>query len=373
MSRELPYSSTGLFLPDFCTIRMAFAALVVGELLAIVLTLGAGSGSAGGLLELALTSLFIQWVALGSSALLCVSRRTFERWGDVAAAAASYVVILAVALAVSEVAWQFVLPRLADPSVAVQWEFQQQRDGLGSLHPLTAQVAHAEFIWRNLGIAAVAALVALRYFYIQHQSRVRMESETRAHIQALQSRIRPHFLFNSMNTIASLTRSEPAMAEQVTEDLAALFRVSLGDASVPGTLDDELEVCAQYLRIEAQRLGDRLVSEVDICAVPGDALLPRLILQPLIENAVYHGVEPSPDGGRIILDGQLDGDMIQLRISNTVPRVAQTVRGPGNAMALDNVRQRLDAFFNGAARFEIDAQADHFTVSLVIPYRKRGE
>ncbi|MFT5173248.1 MAG: two-component system sensor histidine kinase AlgZ [Gammaproteobacteria bacterium] len=373
MSRESPNSSTGLFLPDFCTIRMAFMVLVIGELLAIVLTLGAGSGTTGGFRELALTSLFIQWVALGSSALLCVSRTTFERWGNAATAAASYVLILAVALAVSEAAWRFVLPRLSDPSLATVWEFAQQSDELGSLRPLTPQVAHIEFLWRNVGIAAVSALVALRYFYVQHQSRVRMESETRARIQALQSRIRPHFLFNSMNTIASLTRSDPAMAEQVTEDLAALFRVSLGDASVPGTLEEELEVCRQYLRIEAQRLGERLVSEVDTSAVPADALVPRLILQPLIENAVYHGVEPSPDGGRIIIGGQLDGQVIHLRVRNTVPRVVQPVRRSGNSMALDNVRQRLDVFFGGAARFSIDAQADHFTVSLAIPYRKRGD
>jgi two-component system sensor histidine kinase AlgZ len=373
MSVESSNLNTGLFLPDFCTIRMLFVVLVVGELLAIVLTLGGGAGSAGGFRDLALTSLFIQWVTLGSSALLCLSRSTFERWGNAAVAAASYLLILAVAMAVSEVAWRFVLPRLSDPSLATVWEFAYHNDGLGSLRPLMPQIAHFEFMWRNLGITAVAALVALRYFYIQHPSRVRMESETRARIQALQSRIRPHFLFNSMNTIASLTRSDPAIAEQVTEDLAALFRVSLGDASVPGTLEDELEVCRQYLRIEAQRLGDRLVSVTDTDDVPADAVLPRLILQPLIENAVYHGVEPSPKGGRITIDGHLDGDTVHLRVRNTVPRVAQHVRRSGNSMALDNVRQRLEAFFRGAVRFEVDAQAEHFTVSLAIPYRKRGE
>ena len=367
MTRESPNLYSDLFLPDFCALRMVFAVVVLGELLAIVLTLSAGVGSTDDFRDLALTSLFIQWVALGSSALLCLARGTFARWGNTAAATASYLLILAVALAVSEVAWQLVLPRLADPLLA-----SARGAALQGGDTSTTLSAHAHFMWRNLGIAAVAALVALRYFYIQHQMRLRVESEARARIQALQSRIRPHFLFNSMNTIASLTRSEPALAEQVTEDLAALFRVSLGDASVPGTLEEELDVCRQYLRIEAQRLGERLMIETDVDAVPGDALLPRLSLQPLLENAIYHGVEPSPNGGHITIRGQMDGDMIRLLVGNTVSRDAQPLRRSGNSMALENVSQRMDAFFQGAARFEVDAQAEQFTVSLTIPYRKRG-
>jgi two-component system sensor histidine kinase AlgZ len=351
---------------------MVFAVIVAGELLAIVLTLGAGAGVSGGFRDLALTSLFVQWVALGSSALLCVARSTFERWGNTAAAAASYLLILGVALLVSEAVWLFVLPRLTNQSLALVWEFAQQGEGLGAPRPLSLQVAHGQFLLRNLGIAAIAALVALRYFYVQHQVRVRMESESRARFQALQSRIRPHFLFNSMNTIASLARSEPALAEQVTEDLAALFRVSLGDAGVPGTLGEEFEVCRQYLRIEAHRLGERLLVETDTDAVPGDALLPRLILQPLLENAVHHGVEPSPDGGRISIDARMEGQTIHLRVTNTVPVTAQAEPRAGNAMALENVRLRLDAFFHGAAKFEVDAHAGQFTVSLRIPYRQRG-
>jgi two-component system sensor histidine kinase AlgZ len=366
-------SHSELFLPDFCSVRMVFAVVMVGELLAMVLTLGAGAGAPGGFRELALNSLFIQWVALLSSALLCIARGVFERCGNTLAAVASYLLILLVALLVSETAWRWVLPHIIDPGLVLAWEFAPQGEGLGAPYPLTLHVGHWEFLLRNLGITAVSALVALRYFYVQHQARMRMESEARARIQALQSRIRPHFLFNSMNTIASLTRSEPALAEQVTEDLAALFRVSLGDASVPGTLAEELEVCRQYLRIESQRLGERLASETETDTVPGDALLPRLILQPLIENAVYHGVEPAPAGGRIVIQGRLEGDTIHLRVVNTVPPQAQSAHRQGNSMALWNVRQRIDAYFQGEAHFDIDAQAEQFTVSLAIPYRRRGE
>ena len=259
--------------------------------------------------------------------------------------------------------------------MAAVWEFSQTNKGLGSPSPLSTPISHIAFLLRNLGITAVVALVALRYFYVQHQSRVRMESETRARIQALQSRIRPHFLFNSMNTIASLARSEPALAEQVTEDLAALFRVSLGDASVPGNLNEELEVCRQYLRIEAQRLGERLQCEWDTDALPGQALLPRLTLQPLLENAVYHGVEPSPDGGRIEISGRVEDEFVVLQLVNTVASKEHQHRSrrTGNLMALDNVRQRLEAFFGGQAEFKIKASAGQFTVLLRFPYRQSGD
>jgi len=230
-----------------------------------------------------------------------------------------------------------------------------------------------EFLLRNLGIAAVVALATLRYFYVQHQWQARAESEAQARIQALQSRIRPHFLFNSMNTIASLTRSEPALAEQVTEDLASLFRVSLGDARLPGTVAQELEVCRQYLRIEAQRLGERLDIQVDSEGLPGDGMLPALTLQPLLENAIYHGVEPAPDGGQVRVSGRFEDQRIVISVENTVPPAPSRsgARGhrDGNSMALDNVRQRMEAFFSGEARVETSSGDGRFRVEVEFPYR----
>jgi two-component system sensor histidine kinase AlgZ len=372
MSTPPPEPGRDLFLPDFCGIRMVFALVVVGELLAIVLTLHPGSHRLGGFPELALTSLFVQWVALGSAALLCLGRRVLERLGNTVAATCACVLILGVTLAVTEAAYWLVLPQMSDPLLASVWEFSLGDDGLGPARPVLSAVSHMEFLGRNLGIAAVVALVVLRYFYVQHQWKSRIESESRARIQALQSRIRPHFLFNSMNTIASLTRSAPAVAEQVTEDLAALFRVSLGDASVPGTLAQELEVCRQYLRIEAHRLGERLASDTDTDGLPGDALLPALTLQPLLENAVYHGVEPAPDGGHISLRGRFDGERIVMSVENSLPAAVTGGERAGNAMALDNVHQRVEAFFAGDARLRVTPGDDRFRVDVEFPYRKRS-
>ena len=370
MTRAPENPDRELFLPDFCDMRMVFAVVVVGELLAIILTLNPMSSRPGGFPELAFASLFVQWVALGSAGALCVCRRPLARLGNTGAATVSYLLILTVTLGVSEAAYWIVMPQMSDPALATVWEFSFGEDGLGPARPVSTVMSHGDFVVRNVGIAAVVGLVVLRYFYVQHQWKARMESESRARIQALQSRIRPHFLFNSMNTIASLARSEPALAEQVTEDLAALFRVSLGDASVPGTLAQELEVCRQYLRIESQRLGERLASDGDTDALPGDALLPALTLQPLVENAVYHGVEPAPDGGHIRVDGRLEGERILVSVENSVPRSGAAAARAGNAMALDNVRQRMEAFFAGDSRFKVVPGDGLFRVELEFPYRK---
>jgi len=215
---------------------------------------------------------------------------------------------------------------------------------------------HWRWLGGNLLIALIVSAVALRYFYVQHQWRAQLERETRARIQALQSRIRPHFLFNSMNTIASFTRSHPEVAEQVVEDLADLFRVSVSDARVPSSLARELELARQYLRIEGLRLGTRLRVSWALADFPPGARVPALTLQPLLENAVYHGVEPDPRGGRIEVSLEThehgwSGQTIRLRIMNSIP--PEGSRRAGHGVGLENVQERLEAFFGGRCRFAV--------------------
>ena len=226
---------------------------------------------------------------------------------------------------------------------------------------------HREFILQNLAISGIVAAVALRYFYLQFQWRNKVRSEAQARVQALQSRIRPHFLFNSMNTIASLTRSQPGLAEQVVEDLADLFRISLGDASVPVALGKELDLCRQYLRIEQLRLGPRLRTQWRTDALPNDAQLPALVLQPLLENAVYHGVEPSAAGGLISVEGRRERDGLQVVITNSISRAPGRHR-EGNHLAQDNVRERLQAFFGKHAGLTVEHTDDLYRVTVAFPY-----
>ena len=354
-----------LFLPDFCDMRTVFTVVVVGALLAFVLVLSPVVRTEHWWRDLALNSLFIQWVALSSTGLLCSGRRWLSSLGNTGAGIAAYVLILAVCLVCSEAAYWLVARPVMDADRFIA------QAGTAEFLPSPVPLGtgwHVEFVAKNLAITAIVGAVALRYFYVRHQWRSQVQSEARARIQALQSRIRPHFLFNSMNTIASLTRTSPELAEQVTEDLADLFRASLGDASIPVTLKRELEVCRQYLRIEAQRLGPRLTTEIDADGLPADALLPGLTLQPLAENAVYHGIEPAEHGGFIAIGGAREGDEIVLTIANSMPEADARSERRGNQMAQDNVSQRLRAFFGAGSSLEVSGDEREYIVKLRFPY-----
>lgn len=335
-------ATDGLFIPNFCDLRMVFAIVVVGELFALVLVLTPSRAQGQPWEDLALVSLFVQWVGLTSAALLCLCRTRLRRFSNAVAGLLSYGVVLLVTAVLSEVAHWVLQP----------W---MQR----------------AFLYQNVAIAAIVAAVVLRYFYLQFQWKMHLESETRARLQALQSRIRPHFLFNSMNTIASLTRSQPAAAERAVEDLADLFRISLRDARTPHQLADEVGVCQQYLRIEALRLGERLNTTWDIDSLPRDALLPALSLQPLVENAVYHGIESQPGGGTLWITGKRHRDQIMITIGNTCGPPAATWGGAhrtGNRMAQANVAQRLQAFFGSRAAVTVAASERTYQVQLRFPY-----
>jgi two-component system sensor histidine kinase AlgZ len=337
-----------VFLPDFCAIRTVFLVVVIAEMLAIVIALAGRGTLTQRLDELALTSLFIQWVALTCAAVLCRTRPWLAGRSEPAVAAVAYILMLAVTWIVSEAAWWLVA----------------QQPALLSLSTPT----HAAFLLRNLAISAILSAFLLRYFYVQHQWQRRVKSEAQARFEALQARIRPHFLFNCMNTIASLTRVRPAAAEKAVEDLADLFRASLADARAHLSLGEELRLCRQYLDIESLRLGERLRVEWAVEALPQDAVLPALTLQPLVENAVYHGVEPRPGGGVVRIGGEVREGLLRIAIDNPLP--AEAVRAPrdGNRMAQDNVRARLRSFFGDAGRSEVETREGLYRVILLFPY-----
>lgn len=350
MNIDTKQDESGTFLPDFCAIRSVFLVVLIAELLALVITLAGGGPLRGRLDDLAFNSLFVQWVALACTALLCASRPWLARFQDGTVAVIAYVAMLLVTWALSELAW---------------WVTQAEISVL-----VTA--THGELLLRTLGISVIVSAVVLRYFYVQNLWQRRVRSESLARFQALQARIRPHFFFNCMNTIASLTRSSPAAAEKAVEDLADLFRASLSDARDRVPLVEELNLCQQYLDIEKLRLGARLQVDWDTSAVPQNALLPALTLQPFLENAIYHGIEPQPAGGTILLRGRCVDGGIELTIENPVaPNLSQ--RHDGNRLAQENVRQRLAAIYGVAAALRVEENAERYRVTLTIPYRKDDE
>ena len=222
------------------------------------------------------------------------------------------------------------------------------------------------FVLRNLAIGLVITALALRYFYVAHEWQRNVEMQARARVHALQARIRPHFLFNSMNTIASLTRSDPAQAEQAVQDLADLFRASLSDKRNIITMEQELEVARIYQRIEALRLGERLRVVWNIGQVPPNALVPGLLLQPLLENAIYHGIEPRPEGGVVSVNGELSNGLITMVVRN--PVAEQQKAREGNRLALANIRERLALMYGERALVKAGRFDSEYIVTLRFPH-----
>lgn len=206
--------------------------------------------------------------------------------------------------------------------------------------------------------------------YFDLRGRALSPALSEARLQALQARIRPHFLFNSINAVLSLIRQDPRRAEQVLEDLSDLFRVLMADNRQLGPIGGEIALAKQYLAIEQLRLGERLQVKWDIADAPADALIPPLVLQPLLENAVYHGIEPRSDPGVIVIRIYRDRDEVHILLRN--PYRQESERRSGNRMALANIRERLALHFDAEASIRVTAAEDSYEVHIVIPYLRAG-
>jgi two-component system, LytTR family, sensor histidine kinase AlgZ len=226
----------------------------------------------------------------------------------------------------------------------------------------------------NLLTSAILAGIALRYLYLQQQLRSQQQAELHARIQALQSRIRPHFLFNSMNSIASLIGSDPDLAERVIEDLAELFRASLAEPTlIP--IAREVTLCRRYLEIEQLRMGKRLTVDWQVSEFSDAVKIPSLMLQPLVENAIFHGVEPMPQGGTVSIKISQANNQLMIAITNPYPLVKKTpAQTPSqdrhNHMALDNIRHRLQVHYGDAARLSSSEEQGVFTTYIFCPLHK---
>ncbi len=347
-----PATSRAFFLPDFCATRSVLAVVLISEIVAIVLTLARHELEHGFWTDLARTSMFLLWVGLCGAAALCYSRPQLARMSVPQASATALAMLVAVALLVSEVTYR----------VGQYW-FQDMQAGVARLFP----VDHASFLLRNGFIACIVSALALRYFFVTNEWRRNVEMEAHSRIEALQARIRPHFLFNSMNTIAALTRTDPRLAEEAVEDLADLFRANLRETRNQIPLKEELEVARLYQRIEQLRLGPRLAVRWDISSVPLDTLVPSLVVQPLLENAIYHGIETLPGGGTVTVTGTRHADRIELRVANPVPTAGGGAGHVGNRIALDNIRERLDLAYPGGARVDVTEDNGQYVVTLAFP------
>lgn len=330
-------------MPDFCAVRPVLTVVVSAELLAMVLALAAGGGMERFWSELGVRTLYVQWVALTSAGLVCLLRRWLACMSHALAGVVAWLLIMLAAFLVVEVAVWLIPGDLDDP------------------------LDHADQLLETLGISGIAGALVLRYLYENYQQKQRELAEGRARLRALQARIRPHFLFNSINTIITLIRIDPKQAENTLHDLADLFRASLVDESKKSTLADELHLLRQYLEIEQQRLGDRLRIHWDMQELPDSAPMPALSLQPLAENAVFHGIEPSVNGGDITLHGRFRNGVVALAMTNSLPTDGAISYREGNQLAQENVRQRLLASFGDAAGTSTSLVDDKYQIRIWFP------
>ena len=338
-------SETQAYLPDFCAASTAFIVILIAELVAIMLALASFDSPGQFLSNLWKVSFFVLWFAVLGSALLCQLRPWLESAGDTRAFVLGFAILLVLCLMLAELAWQLT----------------SHFDYLYLIED-----SHIGYVLRTFSVGAIVIALAMRYLYISSEWRRSIVLEAQARISALQALIRPHFLFNTMNTIAALTRTNPQQAEEAVEDLSDLMRANLGSSKDRTTLKLELEIAAIYQRIEKLRLGDRLKVRWDVAELPMRALIPSFTIQPLLENAIYHGIELLPDGGEVVVTGKREDDLLSIRITNPIAPDAK-LKKDGNQMAMSNIRQRFELAYGNRASVEVDAQEDSFSVLLRFP------
>jgi two-component system sensor histidine kinase AlgZ len=337
-------------IPDFCRGPGFLSLAFTMELVAIVLTLAGGAHADAALERFVVVSLYLQWLSLCSAAVLCWARRWlryarpgvvfFFCWG----------LLVLTVLAVADVAWIGV-----------------HALGMEQMLPPTSRV---EFILRHAAVAAIVAMLFLRYFWVRDQWRSQVRAEGESRYQALNARIRPHFLFNSLNSLAALIAVRPNEAEMMVEDLSDLFRASLEKRGQMGPLVDEVGLVNAYLRIEKLRLGDKLTVEWD---VPEKVLgwpVPMLVVQPLVENAILHGISKLATAGTVRIAAREIYERLVIEVTNPLPPDAQPA-SPGNRVAVDNIAQRLNLIYGESARLEIGRdlrlEGGVFRARLVLP------
>jgi len=327
------------FLPDLCRATAVFFLVLVGELLALVLALAASGPGRFDWMTFGLVSLYVQWIGLMNAAALCLFRRWLVGYVDSVVAAASVAVVIVTTATVSVTA-RSLAPGLEpfDPAASVT----------------------------DVVITVIFAGIALRYFYLQHELRLQQQAEMQSRLEALQARIRPHFLFNSINTIAGMIPQDPVSAEDMLEDLASLFRGALATERVV-SLAEDIELARSYLHIEQRRLGPRLVVDWQLDSAVEAVRVPVLMLQPLLENAVYHGIQPLAGGGTVTVRSWREGNDVRLDITNPLPDGAAATAGAGHGMALENTRRRLELLHPGRAGLSVDTGGGRYRTSIRLP------
>lgn len=332
-----------IWLPDFCRAPMLFAAMLLAEGVVLAAYLVPAPGPFD-FSAFALASVYAQWLTLLGSCLLCLLKDRFNRLP--ASRGAPIALLLVAALAVAGALAVRALDRALD---------------LG----LTGDSSDLRFAGASALLALIFGALTLRYLHVQERWRAAVRNEASARFDALQARIHPHFLFNTLNTVSGLIRPQPAAAENALLDLADLLRAALARNGGRNRLGEELDLARRYLAIEQLRLGERLRVDWRVDDdLPLDMGLPPLTLQPLVENAVLHGIAHLPAGGTVSLHARREGRGVTVRVRNPLARPVAANR-PGRTQS--NIRNRLLHALGPRARLALDGGDGQYTVTLWLP------
>ncbi len=341
----LASAPTEIMIPDCCNIGVIFRSLFIVNGAVLIATMLRSTMLQSAVMKFVEYSILLEPACLASLLALCGLRRIARgapRWGQRIACAAVPAVVTGLII------------RFIFSNEVIQESFTHRTIVEGML------------------VAAVFGFLLQHYFELR--TRAFSPALAEARLQALQARIRPHFLFNSLNAVLSMIRTEPKRAETTLEDLADLFRVLMRDARDITTLEDEIRLCKQYLSIEKIRLGERLQVRWDAVNVSRDVLrkaqIPSLLLQPLLENAVHYGGEPAAEPVLIQIQISRSIDRIEIVVINPILEQGGDAVSPGNHMALDNIRQRLALLYDVEAHLTILVARGFFEVRLRFPYVK---
>lgn len=329
-------------LPAFCTPRILLITLLLAFCLALLLAIAPGA-SEDRWIRLGTTAWFTAWVALLTVGLLCTLRRPLSALSLTPLLLSVMGILLVVTSIVSLFAYQSL--------TQLGWQSTESQ---------------GQFLLHNQAIASIVGAVGIWIFSLHLSKARQLTAQTKAELDALHARIRPHFLFNSLNTVAALIDTDPKAAESAVLNLASIFRAALhaGDVS---RLSDELELARRYLALEQWRLGDRLSVEESLPAEPlPDILLPVLTLQPLLENAVRHSAERSTTPCTIRLYCLVSALSVSIVIENPLVETAPADTN-GNGISLANIQDRLALMFGEAATLRTGIVDQHYRVKLVIP------
>jgi len=339
-------SDNNELLSNYCESRTVFLVTLIMVLLAIVMLLVPGQSIHTSWASLGLLVMLLLWLGLSSLSVLCMLTPLLKKLSLIGSTITAFIIIQLMTLVVSEVAYQLTLYYV-------------------SLWPVRPD-NHSLFLLRNVATSMIISGAALQYMYLQRQLQRKTATENQARILALQARIHPHFLFNSMNTIAALLHEDADAAEKAVVSLSVMYRAALASGMELVSLKSEIELTKHYLSVESLRLHDRLKVDWQIDAHALTSKIPGLTIQPLVENAVYHGIEPRVDGGEIQIRVEV-AKKVLITIRNPLPSKDEVTPQSGNQLAMKNIQERMSISFGKHASLRSFHEEGCYRVELEFP------